>query len=291
MYTRQEHIISEILVQMSKLTELVNATVNEVYRLAEVVNSLNFVDNSFTVMNRQPNSENDISVSNHIRPVTPLQQETTSSSENFNSFVPANDISTVQSSFQHVSKPMFCGKSSDAHPMDFLHELDDYIQQMGGTENQKLNRVLTCLQGEPRVFARAFKYKYSTFADFKKLFRNRYWALEKQREVCEKLQKCSYKSSRGSSHMAEYFLRWLAKSNYLDVSPSKQSFLRQIAYHFPPHVQQSLRRFGDGTLEAALIILEEEDKLENDNYQSRRRPNSNPSWRSHNQRSLSTNRR
>jgi hypothetical protein len=42
-----------------------------------------------------------------------------------------------------------------------------------------------------------------------------------------------------------------------------------------------LRRFGDGTLEAALIILKEEDKLENDNYQSKRRPNSNPSWRSH----------
>jgi hypothetical protein len=202
MYTRQEHLISDMLVQMSKLTELVNATVNEVYRLAEVVNSLNFVDNSFTVMNRQPSSENDISVSNHIRPVTSLQQDTTSSSENFDSFLPANDIFTVQPSFQHVSKPMFCGKSSDAHPMDFLHELDDYIQQMGGTESQKLNRVLTCLQGEPRVFARAFKYKYSTFADFKKLFRNRYWALKKQREVCEKLQKCSYKSTRGSSYMA-----------------------------------------------------------------------------------------
>jgi hypothetical protein len=127
-------------------------------------------------------------------------QGTTSSSENFNSFVPATDISTVQPSFQPVSKPMFCGKSSDAQPIDFLHELDDYIQQMGGTKSQMLNRVLTCLQDEPRVVARAFKYKYNIFTDFKKLiFRNRYWALEKQREVCKKLQKCSYKSTRGSS--------------------------------------------------------------------------------------------
>jgi hypothetical protein len=77
--------------------------------------------------------------------------------------------------------------------------------------------------------------------------------------------------------MPEHFLRWLAKSNHLEVSPSKQSFLREIAYNFSHHVGQSLKRFG------ALIILEDEDKLENDKYELRRRPNSNPSWWSHNQ--------
>jgi hypothetical protein len=45
--------------------------------------------------------------------------------------------------------------------------------------------------------------------------------------------------------MAEYFLQWLAKSNYSNVGPPQQIFLREIAYHLPPHNQQPLRRFGD----------------------------------------------
>jgi hypothetical protein len=41
------------------------------------------------------------------------------------------------------------------------------------------------------------------------------------------------------------------------------TFLSEISRHFSSKVQHSLRIYGNGTLEAAFNILEEEDDLEN----------------------------
>jgi hypothetical protein len=179
-----------------------------------------------------------------------------------------------------VNKPTFSANSTDINPLEFLRELEDYVTSFGGSAQQQLNLVMSCLQGEARVFAKAFRFEYNDFDEFKAIFRENYWNGETQREIREDLFRGSYKPRNGRSNMAEYFLRMLAKIQSIDIQPSPKEFLIEIGRHFPRTTQHALRSMGDGTIKTAHQILNEEDRIENDllrrNNQSFPRSSSNP---------------
>jgi sulfite reductase alpha subunit-like flavoprotein len=160
-------------------------------------------------------------------------------------------------------QPFFRGQSSDVHPTDFMRELEEFVSFFGATPEQQINLAISCLQGEARTFARAFRYKFNTFGEFKFSFLEQFWGIHRQRKVRHKLENGAYEAKKGNSHMADYFLRWVAMIRTFHVVPSTTTFLNEISRHFPIEVQNSLRAYGDGTIETALLILEEEDELLN----------------------------
>lgn len=163
-----------------------------------------------------------------------------------------------------LDKPTFTGnKSVDSNPLEFLRELEEYVFSFGGTHTQRLNLALSCLQGEARLFARAFRDQFETFEDFKILFHNHYWNHDVQRKVREELFKGVYKR-RHRSNMAEHFLRVWTKIQKISVRPTERAFLNEIGHHFPRPIQHALRSLGDGTIWTAYQILLEEDRFEND---------------------------
>jgi sulfite reductase alpha subunit-like flavoprotein len=169
-----------------------------------------------------------------------------------------NNVKTVT-----PQQPFFRGRSSDVHPMDFIRELEEFVVFYGATAEQQINLAISCLQDEARTFARAFRYKFNTFAEFKTSFLDQFWGTSRQRKVRKKLESGIYESKKGKSHMADYFLRWFAIIRTLRVVPSTTTFLDEISRHFPVITQDSLRKYGDGSVETALLILEEEDELAN----------------------------
>jgi hypothetical protein len=162
-----------------------------------------------------------------------------------------------------VIKPRFSASTSDVHPVDFIQQLEDYLAMFQGDEQQKLKIVMTCLAGDARVFARAFWDSFSTFDEFKVVFLEHFWGLEKQRSLRQRLTNGVYHMNREVSHMKSYFLRWLAKVKNLKVIPTDRVFLLEITQHFPATVQRSLKELGDGTIASALRVLDEEDDLVN----------------------------
>jgi hypothetical protein len=163
-----------------------------------------------------------------------------------------------------IIKPRFSASTSDVHPVDFIQQLDDYLAMFQGDEQQKLKIVMTCLAGDARVFARAFRDSFSTFDEFKAVFLEHFWGLDKQRSLRQRLTNGVYQMTRGVSHMKTYFLRWLAKVKNLKVVPTDRVFLLEITQHFPETVQRALKSFGDGTITSALRVLDEEDHLVNE---------------------------
>jgi sulfite reductase alpha subunit-like flavoprotein len=178
-------------------------------------------------------------------------------------------------------QPVFRGQTSDVHPIDFMCELEEFITAFAATSEQQINLAISCLQGEARTLVRAFRYKINTFADFNELFLEHFWGIERQRKVRLKLENGAYEAKKGVSHMADYFLRWLAMIQTLRVVPSTPVFLAEISRHYPVAVQSSLRLLGDGTVETALLVLKQEDELLNDSKPrvKKRRRDQHECWR------------
>jgi hypothetical protein len=159
--------------------------------------------------------------------------------------------------------PKFNGNVDFLHPQEFIDELNQCFTFYNYTSQQKLMISTTCLIDDAQLWARAFKYKFSSYEEFLKLFKDNFWGLDQQRAVYHSLSNGHYQQKGRTSKMAQYFLRYLRKIQYLEIVPLEIDFIRKIRNHFSIEVQDRLIQYCIKTNELAHQFFMEEDHIIN----------------------------
>lgn len=162
-----------------------------------------------------------------------------------------------------IKRPIYNGKCDQFTAAEFLERFEAYIHMKSESPSNAclLGSVFDCLSGEPKVWYRAFSYKFTDWGTFKILFLKRFWGNTAQRAFMEHLQRGSYEKKGGSSKMSSYFARIVNKSRYLAVPPTEEKLLFLVKFHFPRKLQNVLSTLTE--LEQVYNYLAEEDLVQN----------------------------
>ncbi|KAG5883308.1 hypothetical protein JTB14_008595 [Gonioctena quinquepunctata] len=106
------------------------------------------------------------------------------------------------------------------HPMIFLNELNNILREVPGVPDEcKKGLALACLKGTAADWGSIKEDSFTTYEDFEKTFKDRFWGVEKQ---------------------SEYFLNLVRQSVFLDEKISDEKLICLIAKHFPADVQRGI---------------------------------------------------
>ncbi|XP_062714830.1 uncharacterized protein LOC134291298 [Aedes albopictus] len=159
-----------------------------------------------------------------------------------------------------VPKPSFKGDLEQSHPVEFLQDVDRYVESIRLEPNCKLPFVLSCLEGEARTWARGFGYLLVNYDQFRFHFLQQYWGQRAQRLVREEIMYGNY-AAITPSKMADYFLALITKARHLDTAPSELELVLHLTQHFPRSVGARLSNCSD--IQSAYTLLQTEDHHNN----------------------------
>jgi hypothetical protein len=158
--------------RITKLNESLQKVVQEACLLAKCVSSLNFKN--------KPDNEKRIVRIDSVNTGAPNLQHDTQPRA-----VSTPTPSTTSLSPPPIIKPRFSASTSEVHPVDFIQQLEDYLAMFQGDEQEKLKIVMTCLAGD------------DMFDEFKAVFLEHFWGLDKQRSLRQRLTNGVYQMTRG----------------------------------------------------------------------------------------------
>lgn len=163
-----------------------------------------------------------------------------------------------------VSKPRYDGRCEYFTAAEFLDQFDQYVcsknQEMEGGD--RIAAVYECLQGAPKLWFRAFKYRFDSWETFKRLFLMRFWGCFEQRDFMNKLMNGKYTQRGKQPCMAAYFTRFVINAQYLELPPTEDKLIRLMAGHFPTDVQELLEYNQDiATAYNTLVMMDQTDKV------------------------------
>lgn len=138
-----------------------------------------------------------------------------------------------------ITKPTFNGDIEVQHPIEFLQEVEQYVLSSGVDPRYKIQFVMSCLEGDARVWARGFSYLFINYDHFHNHFLQQFWGQRTQRLVRDELMHGNYRQ-RDPSKMAEYFLGLVAKARHLSTAPPEVELVFHISQHFSQDVATKL---------------------------------------------------
>ncbi|XP_062707427.1 uncharacterized protein LOC134287994 [Aedes albopictus] len=159
-----------------------------------------------------------------------------------------------------ITKPTFNGDIEVQHPIVFLQEVEQYVLSSGVDPRYKIQFVMSCLEGDARVWARGFSYLFINYDHFHNHFLQQFWGQRTQRLVRDELMHGNYRQ-RDPSKMAEYFLGLVAKARHLSTAPPEVELVFHISQHFSQDVATKLATCVD--IKSAFTLLQTEDYLIN----------------------------
>jgi hypothetical protein len=169
----------------------------------------------------------------------------------------------------HVSKalkliPRFSG--SNMHPVLFIDQLEGMLVSYKLSFGQFQLLAHMVFTDEAASWAAYSVHFAVTFADFRKVFLDRFWGPVKQCEVRRQIDTGFYSRNQGS--YVDYFSRLVFEARFLAPPYPLEHLILLLASHFPEHVAPSIIR--SRTLEEATETLRLLDQV-----QARSRPRVN----------------
>ncbi|KAG5879511.1 hypothetical protein JTB14_004736 [Gonioctena quinquepunctata] len=163
--------------------------------------------------------------------------------------------------------------NSKMHPMIFLNKLNNILREAGVPDECKKGLALACLKGTAADWGSIKEDSFTTYEDFEKAFKDRFWGVEKQRELFLELTYGRFESGNRS----EYFLNLVCQSVFLDEKISDEKLICLIAKHFPADVQRGIITNGFTKFEEVEeFLLKVDDTYKYDSRQDTRNNVNNP---------------
>ncbi|KAG5892733.1 hypothetical protein JTB14_001104 [Gonioctena quinquepunctata] len=119
------------------------------------------------------------------------------------------------------------------HPMIFLDKLNNILREAGVPDECEKGLALACLKGAAADWGSIKEDSFTTYEDFEKAFKDRFWGVEKQRKHFLELTYGRFESGNRS----EYLLNLVRQSVFLDEKISDEKL---IVKHFPAVVQRGI---------------------------------------------------
>lgn len=156
--------------------------------------------------------------------------------------VEAAEVRAITIQPNNVNNPRYDGRCVFFTAAEFLDKFEQYLQieKRDLRDKERIGIIYECLQGEPKLWFRAFQYRFNSWKTFKRLFLNRFWGCLEQRTFMAKMMHGSYVQKGRKSRMSAYFIRFLINAQYLELPPTEDKVIRMMTKHFPSHVQDQL---------------------------------------------------
>lgn len=161
-----------------------------------------------------------------------------------------------------IRKPRYDGRCEYYTAAEFLDCFDHYVraENLLQTDKDRIEAVNECLQGEPKLWCRAFRYRFDSWKTFERLFLARFWGCQQQRKFMDKLLHGKYVQQGKRCRMAAYFTRLLINAQHLQLPPAEDRLVRMIMGHFPSNVQELLMYSSDiGSAYNILVIMDQKN--------------------------------
>lgn len=126
--------------------------------------------------------------------------------------------------------------TGNIHPMVFLKKLLNTFNDAGVPEQNRVSFALSCLRGHASEWAQIKEGSFTDFGVFETAFQNRFWGVEKQRELYLHLH--YGKHDRGS--MSDYFVKHFKESGFLTEKIEEGKLIEMLAKHFSLEVQRGI---------------------------------------------------
>ncbi|KAG5866581.1 hypothetical protein JTB14_007229 [Gonioctena quinquepunctata] len=159
--------------------------------------------------------------------------------------------------------------NSKMHPMIFLNKFNNILREAGVPDECKKGLALACHKGTAADWGSIEEDSFTTYEYFEKAFKDRFWGVEKQREL-------TYGRFE-SGNRSEYFLNLVRQSVFLDEQISDEKLICLIAKHFPADVQRGIVTNGFTKFEEVEeFLLKVDDTYKYDSRQDTRNNVNNP---------------
>lgn len=155
--------------------------------------------------------------------------------------------------------PIFNGRN--ASPTEFIESLENWLEEKWIPREQRLSFAKRSLKGDAAIWFEIFAGNSGSFEEFRHKFMQRYWDAQKQQEALLRIMKGKYED-RGSSNMAEYFLKIYKKIKTIKYL-NQDDVVDVIAAHFSIDVARILVSTNPKSIENIYKTLERLDTIEN----------------------------
>lgn len=135
---------------------------------------------------------------------------------------------------------VFFYPNGKCHPMAFIKKIKRIFSEAGVPEEFKLGLVLSALRGTAADWADIKESGFFTFQDFEKAFCDKFWGVDRQRELFLKLNYGKYEKGSRS----EYFLNLCNQAGYLSVPIEEIQLVKLLSKHFASDVQRGIVTLG-----------------------------------------------
>lgn len=246
-----ERRLSAMEFSIKRLERIFNTVFSQSLMEEEQDDTSSLTSNSVTTENNTPCLE----TSNHEIP------------EETENTLPPTEPATMESKTiiiqpSNVAKPRYDGRCEYFTAAEFLNRFDHYVMtaKQARNDEERIEAVYDCLLGEPKLWFRAFRYRFDKWDTFQRLFLMRFWGYQDQRKFMAKLLHGKYEQRGKRRRMAAYFTRLLINAQYLQLPPTEDKLIRTIAEHFPPNVQEVLAYNNDiGSFYNSLVTMDQMD--------------------------------
>lgn len=144
------------------------------------------------------------------------------------------------------------------HPVLFLKKLKKIFEEAGVPDQHKLGLVMPCLKDTAADWAAIKESSFQSFADFEVAFLNRFWGVDKQRDLFLQINYGKYE--RGSQ--ADYFLNLFNQASFLATPIPEPKLISLLSKHFSPDIQRGIITLGIKTFDELDEYLRNIDTIE-----------------------------
>ncbi|XP_074038933.1 uncharacterized protein [Leptinotarsa decemlineata] len=101
---------------------------------------------------------------------------------------------------------------------------------------------------------------WNNFEDFKRAFKERFWGVEKQRDLFLEMNYGKFQEGTRGESRADYFLNYVVQSNYLTEKITEEKLVEMISKHFSMEIQRGIITQGLKTIEEVENYLRKIDE-------------------------------
>lgn len=177
--------------------------------------------------------------------------------------------STQEKQPAEMMLPTFSGNNSDAHPKQYLKDLEIYIQRKRIPKEDECIIIGNSLKGRATSWYTMIKDATPDFCTFKNLFLKHFFSDKKQWDIfiqCTEAGKTPIKSGYQA-----HFHKWMTELKYLDTPKiTEEQGIKLVIKHFPIAIQA----FLEGSTEKHFLnVWEKLDEIEDHQIVKGSQPN------------------
>lgn len=152
------------------------------------------------------------------------------------------------------------------HPMLFMKKLKNIFEEAGVPDRHRVGLAVACLKGAAADWVAIKESSFKTFKDFENGFSNKFWGVDRQRDLFLHLNYGRYE--RGSC--SSYFLDMVNQAGFLSEKIPEYKLINMLGKHFSSDIERAIVMQGLNTVEAVDIFLQKmDDTFSSGNSKSR----------------------